>query len=186
MALLLLTNLSSGYAALAGVPVWVTEIVPPKGRGILSDINPIFINIGYVSASWVGVGFFYVQNENAWRGPVAVGCIPPLLCLISLWFVPESPRFLLLKDRVDEAWDIIRDLHSFHDDETFARREFHEMKTQILFDRTLKADYLTILKRPSYRKRALMAIGLIFTLVSSGVLVIGSKSGLSCYYIAAF
>ncbi|RFU28571.1 hypothetical protein B7463_g7782, partial [Scytalidium lignicola] len=164
------------YAALTAVPVWVTEIVPPKDRGILSDINPIFINIGYVSASWCGVGFFYVHNENAWRGPIALGCIPPLLCLISLWFVPESPRYLLLRDRADEAWEIVRNLHSFRGDESFARREFHEMKTQILFDRSLKADYLTILKRPSYRKRAFMSIGIIFTLVSSGVLVIGNYS----------
>ncbi|KAH0830952.1 Sugar transporter family protein [Fonsecaea pedrosoi] len=163
-----------GYAALTGVPVWVAEIVPPKHRGILSDINPIFINIGYVSASWVGVGFFYLDNESAWRGPIALGCLPPLLCLISLWFVPESPRYLLLQDRADEAWEIIRDLHSFHGDESFAQREFHEMKTQILFDRSLSGGYRAIFKRPSYRKRALMTMGLIFTLVSSGVLVIGS------------
>ncbi|KAK5311755.1 hypothetical protein LTR93_011615 [Exophiala xenobiotica] len=164
------------YASLTGVPVWITEIVPPKHRGVLSDINPIFLNLGYLSTSWIGVGFFFVPGPNAWRGPIALGCLPPLFCLASLWFVPERPRYLLLRDRVDEAWEIIRNLHSFRGDESFAQREFSEMKTQILFDRTLDGGYLTILKRPSYRKRAFMTTGLVFTLVTSGVLVIANYS----------
>lgn len=43
---------------LAAVPLYITELVPPRGRGILSDATAIFVNVGYVSASYVGVGFY--------------------------------------------------------------------------------------------------------------------------------
>ena len=46
------------FIELATVPLYITELVPPKDRGILSDATAIFVNIGYVSASYVGVGFF--------------------------------------------------------------------------------------------------------------------------------
>ncbi|KIW98244.1 uncharacterized protein Z519_01828 [Cladophialophora bantiana CBS 173.52] len=163
-----------GYMALTTVPLWITESVPPKDRGILSDINPIFNNIGYNAASWVGVGFFFYKGSNAWRGPLAIGCLFPILCLVSLWFVPESPRYLLSKDRAEEAWKIVRSLHTRNGDESFARREFQQMQSQIAFDRALNVGWLGMLRRPSYRKRALMAFFLVFILVSSGILVVGN------------
>jgi hypothetical protein len=49
---------ASCFIELATVPLYITELVPPKDRGILSDATAIFVNVGYVSASYVGVGFF--------------------------------------------------------------------------------------------------------------------------------
>ncbi|KAL6240266.1 hypothetical protein RBB50_012832 [Rhinocladiella similis] len=167
-----------GYMAMTSIPLWITEIVPPKHRGALNDICPIFINVGYVSASWIGIGFFFLDTQDAWRAPLAMGCLPCLLCLVSLWFVPESPRYYLLKDRPEEAWNIICSIHTHHGDETFARHEFQQMKHQIQLERSLDASYLQMVKRPSYRKRVLMAIFLVFTCVSSGVLVINNYATL--------
>lgn len=161
--------------ALTGVPLWIAESVPPKDRGMLLDINPIFNNIGYNAASWIGVGFYYYKGPAAWRGAIAIGCLFPVLGLISLFYVPESPRYLITKDRGDEAWEIVRSLHSLHGDESFARREFQQMQSQIAFDRAQRTGWIGMLKRPSYRKRALMAFFLVFTIVCSGILVIGSE-----------
>jgi MFS family permease len=161
---------------LVAVPLWITEAVPPKRRGVISDINPIFINIGYVSASWIGVGFFYYNNQNSWRAPIAIGCLPCILCLVSLWFIQESPRVLLLQNRPEEAWNVVKSLHTRHGDCTFASIEFEQMKQQILFESTLKSGWAEMFRRPSYRKRLLMTVLLLFTLVSSGVLVINSES----------
>ena len=164
--------------ALTGIPLWIAEIVPPKDRGVLSDINPIFINIGYVSASWIGVGFFVYENANSWRAPITIGCLPCILCLACLWFVPESPRYYVLKDRTEDAERIVRKIHVRHGQEDFAAVEFEQMKQQIQFERSLQGGYLHMLRRPSYGRRVWMAVLLIFTLVNSGVLVINSKCGL--------
>ncbi|KAJ9630057.1 hypothetical protein H2204_008712 [Knufia peltigerae] len=163
-----------GYMGLMSAPLWVVEVVPPKGRGPLLDISGIMINLGYVTASWIGVGFFFYQAPHAWRAPLALGCLPSVLCLISLCFVPESPRLLILQGKSEQAWKIISDLHTVHGNDTLARREFEQMNKQIQFESTLKTGWLEIFRRPSYRKRALMTIGLLFTVVSSGALVINN------------
>ena len=161
---------------LTAAPLWVAEVVPPKGRGPLSAISGIMINLGYFSASWIGVGFFFYEGPHAWRAPLALGCLPCVLCLISICFVPESPRLLILQGKSEQAWKIIADLHTVHGNDTLARREFEQMNKQIQFESTLKTGWMEILRRPSYRKRALMITGLLFTVVSSGALVINSGS----------
>lgn len=113
--------------ALTAGPLLIAELVPPKHRGILLDINPIFTNIGYTSASWIGVGFFFYKNGDSWRGPIAIGCLPCILSLISIYFVPESPRYLVLKDKAGEAWEVVRNLHITDGDDSFARREFEHL-----------------------------------------------------------
>lgn len=49
---------------LGSVPVWMTEIVPPKHRGLLVDIHSAALLSGYAFASWSGYGFFHLHTEN--------------------------------------------------------------------------------------------------------------------------
>ncbi|KAK6385533.1 hypothetical protein LTS17_001101 [Exophiala oligosperma] len=159
----------------AAVPVWITEVVPPKDRGMLIDIHPILINVGYCISSWIGVGFYFYDAKNAqWRAPIAIGCLFPILSLVCVPFVPESPRYLLMKGEVKKSWTVIKDLHSRPEDvdHQYATAEFTEIKEQIRIDRTLKTSYWQMLKRPSYRKRVFIGCGLIWLLETSGTLVI--------------
>ncbi|KAH7141868.1 general substrate transporter [Dactylonectria macrodidyma] len=159
------------------IPVWLTELVPPEGRGVLVDAHPILINFGYCIASYVGVGFFYVEGQNQqWRGPLAVGCFPALLAVLSVPFLPESPRFLLMKGREEAAWEIVRDFHRDANDQDhqYATREFEQMKQQIELDRSMEVSYREMVIRPSYRKRLLVGGALIFFLQGSGALVINN------------
>jgi len=79
-----------------------------------------------------------------------------------------------MKCREKEAWDIICRFHSTADDTTheFAKIEMFQMQRQIELDRTLPASWSEMVKRPSYRKRTLMAIFLGFALQSAGSQVI--------------
>jgi len=43
---------------LMSVPLWITEFVPPKGRGPLANIHAIMADAGYLVSAYVGVGFF--------------------------------------------------------------------------------------------------------------------------------
>lgn len=47
---------------LGAIPVWMTEIVPPKNRGLLVDIHSCALLLGYASASWMGYAFFFVKS----------------------------------------------------------------------------------------------------------------------------
>ncbi|KAI1613805.1 general substrate transporter [Exophiala viscosa] len=164
------------FQLLAGVPLWITEVVPPKARGMLADIHAVGLNTGYTVSAYAGVGFFYTHSASAWRPPIALQMVPPLIVLSGIYWIPESPRWLLTRGRDQEAWTIVRRLHvSLKDkDDSFAQAEFRQMKAQIEFESTLESGYLHIWKRPSYRKRAFMTVYLTFSMFTTGILVVNT------------
>jgi MFS family permease len=163
---------------LISVPLWITEFVPPKGRGPLANIHAIMVNIGYLVSAYVGVGFFYYQGGSGkqWRAPLALSCLAPLINLAIIPFVPESPRFLLTKGRSEEAWAIVRDLHFSNDDPShdYAKKEFYQIQKQLQLDGSLNSSWKEMLVRPSYRKRMFIACGLLSLIYCTGTLVIAS------------
>jgi SP family arabinose:H+ symporter-like MFS transporter len=82
-------------------PVYIAEIAPAHKRGSLVSLNQLMIVIG-ISASFFSNYFLLGVGEHNWRWMLGVQMVPALLYFILLWFVPESPRWLLLKGR-DEA-----------------------------------------------------------------------------------
>lgn len=162
---------------LSSVPIWVAELAPPRLRGILTDLHAVMMMVGYTLACYVGLGFYFVTGNNQWRGPIALQMALPVIILCGLYWLPESPRYLLSKDRVEEAREIIFRMHSSPDDpeQEFARREFFQMKKQIRLDAKFATSYWSLFKTPSMRKRLAITVFLEFALMSSGVLVILSK-----------
>jgi MFS family permease len=154
----------------------VSELVPPKTRGILVDIHAVSLNAAYLVAAYVGVGFYFYTGSSAWRGPLGLQMLFPFIGLVGIWSMPESPRFLIAKGRIEEAWAVVHRLHSDPSDPTdsFAKREFYQMRKQIELDATLPSDYLHIFRTPSLRWRAFITMFLTFSLMSCGVLVINS------------
>lgn len=87
-----LTSVIGSLVAL--VPLYQSEISPPRIRGFLVGMHGVCICLGYVSASWVGFGFYFVNaNATQWRMPLAIQCLPPLLLAVGVLFIPESPRW---------------------------------------------------------------------------------------------
>jgi MFS family permease len=52
---------------LGSVPVWMTEIVPPKHRGLLVDIHSAALLFGYFWASWMGLAFHSMNDVRMFR-----------------------------------------------------------------------------------------------------------------------
>jgi sugar porter (SP) family MFS transporter len=88
-------------------PVYIAEIAPARQRGSLVSLNQLMIVIG-ISASFFSNYFLLGMGEHNWRWMLGVQVIPALLYFILLWFVPESPRWLLLKGRDDAALQVLR------------------------------------------------------------------------------
>lgn len=160
------------------VPLWATELVPPNNRGLLAGIVGLYGTLGYIAAAYVGIGFFYYKTVDAsqWRAPLAIGAFPGLLVLLFMPWLSESPRWLLADDKNDQAWDVVKKLH-FTDndpDHEFATAEYFQMKRQHELESSLNSSWKEIFRRPSYRKRALIAFLLPFILYSTGNLVVTS------------
>ena len=160
-------------------PVYCAELAPPKLRGFFVGMNGVNIALGYGLASYMGMAFYYAPYGQAqWRGPLGIALLFPfmMLLIIFLPFVPESPRFLLMRGRIDEAREVTLKLHSMKGDpdQEFARSEFYQMEKQAEFDRTLDPSWTEMVRRPSYRKRTAMAMGFAFLGQSTAVLVINN------------
>lgn len=159
--------------------IW-SELLTYNDVSGLVDLHAVFLIIGYTVQGWVGFGFYFWKSggNNTWRVPLALQCAWPLLLLGGLYWVPESPRWLIMNDRLHEAKAILQRLHSTSKDSTddeYALAEFYQIQKQVLIDRTLGSSWVHMFKKPSYRKRALLAIGTTGIIQCSGVLVINSE-----------
>ncbi|OAL33749.1 hypothetical protein AYO20_06925 [Fonsecaea nubica] len=173
----------SGFAAfftLTVVTIWMSEVVPPAVRGTVMEMLTVGFVAGYVGASWTGFGFYFWKSNNGseWRPPLAIGCAFPLIFLAGLRWVPESPRYLVAKDRHEEARAVLERLHRGKDpaDVSFAHAELYQIQKQTAIDRTLQASWAAMFKRPSYRKRCFYAMGYIVITQCIGELVINNYS----------
>lgn len=81
-----------------------------------------------------------------------------------------------MQDRTEEARLILDRLHSdpADPDNEYIRSEFYQIRKQIDIDRSLDSSWITMFRKPSYRKRALLAMGTTFFIQCSGVLVINN------------
>jgi putative MFS transporter len=91
-----LVGIGVGGLNITSIP-YVQEFVPAKQRGLLAGLASVFIPIGLL----LGAQAQTLLGDN-WRALIALGVIPVFL-LIWLRMVPESPRFLQTKGRLDEA-----------------------------------------------------------------------------------
>lgn len=86
-------------------PVFVSENCPPAQRGRIAGLFQEFLVIGSTFAYWLdyGVALRVPEGTSQWRIPVAVQLIPGGLMLIGLFFLKESPRWLMKQGRQEEA-----------------------------------------------------------------------------------
>lgn len=90
------------------VPVWQSETAGAKNRGRHVVIDGLFICLGYTLESWIDLGFFeFKTGPVTWRPPIAIGSLFSIMVIVSIYFLPESPRWLVMKNRIEEARAVI-------------------------------------------------------------------------------
>lgn len=99
------------------VPVWQSETSGAKNRGRSVVVTGLFICLGYVLESWIDLGFFeFKTGPLTWRPPIAIAVAFSLVLMASVYVFPESPRWLLMKNRVQEARESLSVLRGHAED----------------------------------------------------------------------
>ena len=108
----------------------------------------------------MGLGLSYIASNASWRIFLGLQHLPPILMASCTPFLPESPRFLVMKGRYDEALEVIKKLHGGapEQDDDFFIREFNQIKAQHELEVRERLSLNAVLKRPSYRKRMLIVV----------------------------
>ncbi|KQJ86575.1 polyol transporter 5 [Brachypodium distachyon] len=91
-----------GYA-LVIAPVYAAEISPASSRGLLTSLPEIFINTGVMLSYVSNLVFSGLPAHLSWRLMFAAGVVPTVFLAAGVLTMPESPRWLAMKGRTEEA-----------------------------------------------------------------------------------
>ncbi len=110
-------------------PLYNAEMAPARYRGRLVALNQFATVTGIFLTYFVNSGIAGAGNDawdvsTAWRWMFGVGAIPGMIFMILLFFVPESPRWLIKQGRPEEALAILLRIHG----EEAAKQEVLEIK----------------------------------------------------------
>lgn len=133
-----LGGLAVGAASILA-PAYISEVAPARYRGALATVQQIAIISGlfvaflsnYFLANWAGSSTSELWlGFEAWRWMFWVEMLPATVFLVALFFIPESPRFLVLRRRSEEALGVLVKLGGADE----ARRKVAEIDKSLATD----------------------------------------------------
>lgn len=141
------------------VPSFLAEMAPTEVRGRLVTRNELMIVTGqllaYVTNAVLG-STLGAHDANVWRYMLVVATIPAVLLWFGMFFVPQSPRWLVAEGRYKEALDVLKEIRL----EKRAEKELQEIKTALTRDKETKHISFEGLKEPWIRRLVFIGIGL--------------------------
>ena len=143
------------------VPMYCSEIATSEDRGKLSGLLQFMLSWGFFAAQWIGYGCFRVDSPFQWRFPLSFQVVPGLIMAGGVWFMSESPRWLVEKGRYEEAQLTLSNLHGNGHNQEFLDLEFREIRDTIIAEKTVAVrSWGEMLSRASWRKRLALGMGI--------------------------
>ena len=152
----------------------IGELAYPKERPIMTSLFNVAYFVGQIIAAAICFGTNNIPDDWSWRIPSLLQICPSLLQVVFVFFLPESPRWLITKDRAQEARDILQKYHSEGDrGDEFVVAEFAQMQTTIQLElEASQRSWKDLFKTAGMRRRVLITTMLgLFTQWSGNTLI---------------
>ena len=116
-------------------PLYISEISPPETRGALLVLEEFAIVTGIVIAFWITYGTQYIAGDWSWRLPFLLQLIPGLVLAAGIFMLPFSPRWLVSKNRDNEALVTLSKLRRVSKDDPRVQQEWIDIRAEVAFQR---------------------------------------------------
>ena len=111
-------------------PIYISEVSPAKIRGTLVSLYQLAVTVGFLMAylaNWVidsniNTALTFgdanlslwerIMNTEAWRGMLGSETLPALLFFFVIFFIPESPKWLIVKGKMEKASAVLSKIYS--------------------------------------------------------------------------
>jgi len=128
----IITGLGNGMNT-STVPSWQSECSKSHRRGQMVMIEGALITGGVCLSYWVDFGFSYLEPSTvSWRFPIALQILFALIILAFIMGLPESPRWLIMKGKEDEAMNVLCALNEKDSEDPYVVAEFAAIKDSAL------------------------------------------------------
>ena len=153
-----LLGVAVGFTSVTA-PVYVSELSPPKSRGMLIGLYQFALTSGIALADLVG---YWFAASQGWRWMFAFGLVPAVFFLFMVLTVPESPRWLFAQNRSAEAESVLKS----YTDEAGARLLLEDIRVSLM---TKMERRWSALWSPAVRGSLFIAVGFMLLIPATGI-----------------
>ncbi|KFY71215.1 hypothetical protein V499_08577 [Pseudogymnoascus sp. VKM F-103] len=159
-------------------PSLVSELSHPKERVAVTAICNTCWFLGAIVAAWLTYGTRVIPSTWSWRIPSLLQMLPSMIQLSAIWFLPESPRWLISHDRGEEAMAALKRYHGDGEETELVKLEYEEICAAIHMEKASgNTTWKSMVSTKGNRYR-------MFIVVCMGTFSQWSGNGLISYYLA--
>lgn len=89
------------------IPTYQAECSKTSNRGLLICIEGGVIAIGTAIAYWIDFGAHFGPPDLVWRFPIAFQIVFGIVIIVGMWLLPDSPRYLISRGKVDQGVTVL-------------------------------------------------------------------------------
>ncbi|KAJ4022778.1 hypothetical protein NW766_001825 [Fusarium irregulare] len=131
---LIVGRLVSGYGfghITATAPNWQAECSGAAHRGAAVMLEGLFISLGLAIGGWTNLGMSFHHGSVTFRFPMALSGVFSIIIMLTTPLLPESPRWLTKKSRVDRARQVLADLTNTDTNSVEVEEAIQEIETSL-------------------------------------------------------
>lgn len=158
----------------ATIPMYVSESSKAATRGRMVLMGGWFAIGGIVIATWMEFGFYYLPNSSvSWRFPIAFQSVFAIIVVSCILFLPESPRWLVRQDRMEDAAQALARLEDVSGDSEAVAQGLDIIQQSLQDERGVEgSDNPFAMNKSRNLHRTIMAVSVNFLAQMTGVNVI--------------